>query len=189
MATIKDIAKITGCSVMTVSRALNNPELVKEETRNKILAASQKVGYVQNRGARALVKRCTFNICVYIPSSLEATETFVAQTVSSIGEQLGKLGYSLSLCRKISPEHNFDGVIAVGLHIEEEDAFISLSKQKPAAHRPINSTTHTMLTRVGYGLRRVGREVFHARRIQQQSFVFSRRGGNNARQQRRERLG
>lgn len=132
MATIKDIAKITGCSVMTVSRALNNPELVKEETRNKILAASQKVGYVQNRGARALVKRCTFNICVYIPSSLEATEIFVAQTISAIGEQLGKLGYSLSLCRKISAEHNFDGVIAVGLHIEEEDAFIELSGQKPA---------------------------------------------------------
>lgn len=132
MATIKDIAKLTGCSVMTVSRALNNPEMVKEETRNKILEASEKVGYVQNRGARALVKGCTFNICVYIPSSLEATEIFVAQTVSSIGEQLGKLGYSLSLCRKIAVEHNFDGIIAVGLNIEEEDAFIKLSEQKPA---------------------------------------------------------
>lgn len=132
MATIKDIAKITGCSVMTVSRALNNPELVKEETRNKIIAASQKVGYVQNRGARALVKGCTFNICVYIPASLEAVETFVAQTVSSIGEQLGNLGYSLSLCRKIPVLHNFDGVIAVGLNIEDEDAFIKLSEQKPS---------------------------------------------------------
>ncbi len=132
MATIKYIAKITGCSVMTVSRALNNPELVKEETRKKILAALESLGYVQNRVARALVKGCTFNICVYIPASLEATETFVAQTVSSIGEQLGKRGYSLSLCRNVAFEHHFDGVIAVGLHIEDEDEFIALSKEKPA---------------------------------------------------------
>lgn len=117
---------------MTVSRALNNPELIKEETRKKILAASESLGYVQNRGARALVKGCTFNICVYIPASLEATETFVAQTVSSIGEQLGKRGYSLSLCRNVASEHHFDGVIAVGLHIEDEDEFIALSKEKPA---------------------------------------------------------
>ena len=117
---------------MTVSRALNNPELVKDATRNKILAASESLGYVQNRGARALVKGCTFNICVYIPSSLNAMDIFVAQTVSAIGEQLGKLGYSLTLRRNMRLEDNFDGMIAVGLNIEDEDKFIQISRQKPA---------------------------------------------------------
>lgn len=132
MATIKDIAKVSGCSVMTVSRALNTPELVREETRKKIFAAAEAMGYVQNIGARALVKGCTYNICVYIPSSLDATEAFVSQTVSSIGERLGEIGYSLTLRRKMTVEDNFDGIIAMGLHIEDEDEFIRISKQKPA---------------------------------------------------------
>ena len=74
MATIKDIAKITGCSVMTVSRALNNPELVKKETLDRIMEAVESTGYVQNRVARSLIKGCTYNICVYIPAALDATE-------------------------------------------------------------------------------------------------------------------
>lgn len=132
MATIKDIAKITGCSVMTVSRALNNPDIVKKETLDKIMAAVDATGYVQNRVARSLIKGCTFNICVYIPSALDATESFVAQTVSSIGERLGNLGYSLSLRRKLVVNDNFDGIIAAGLNIEEEDDFEKASALKPA---------------------------------------------------------
>lgn len=132
MATIKDIAKITGCSVMTVSRALNNPELVKKETLDRIMEAVESTGYVQNRVARSLIKGCTYNICVYIPASLDATESFVAQTISSIGERLGVLGYSLSLRRKISMDDNFDGIIAAGLNIEDEDEFEKISASKPA---------------------------------------------------------
>lgn len=132
MATIKDIAKMTGCSVMTVSRALNNPEIVKKETLDKILAAVDATGYVQNRVARSLIKGCTFNICVYIPSTLDATESFVAQTISSIGERLGNLGYSLSLRRKLVIDDNFDGIIAAGLNIEDEDEFVRASAIKPS---------------------------------------------------------
>lgn len=132
MATIKDIAKMTGFSAMTVSRVINNPEVVKKETRDKIMAAVEEVGYTQNRVARSLIKGCTFNICVYIPSSLDATESFVAQTISSIGEQLGNLGYSLSLRRKLVIDDNFDGIIAAGLNIDDEDVFERCAKIKPA---------------------------------------------------------
>lgn len=132
MVTINDIAKIAGVSVMTVSRALNEPERVSEATRNRIMAVVDKLGYVQNRGARSLAKGCAFNIGLYIPSDLDSTDIFVARTVSAIGERLGSLGYSLSFRRRMSVDGNCDGMIAVGLHIDEEDEFMRISEQKPA---------------------------------------------------------
>lgn len=132
MVTINDIAKIAGVSVMTVSRALNEPERVSEATRNRIMAIVDKLGYVQNRGARSLAKGCAFNIGLYIPSDLDSTDIFVARTVSAIGERLGSLGYSLSFRRRMSVDGNCDGMIAVGLHIDEEDEFMRISEQKPA---------------------------------------------------------
>ena len=132
MVTINDIAKIAGVSVMTVSRALNEPDRVSEATRDKIMAVVDKLGYVQNRDARSLAKGCAFNIGLYIPSDLDSTDIFVARTVSAIGERLGSLGYSLSFRRKMSIDVNCDGIIAVGLHIDEEDEFLRISEQKPA---------------------------------------------------------
>ena len=132
MATIKDIAKMTGCSAMTVSRVLNNPALVKPETRRKILAAVESSDYTQNRVARSLVKGCSYNILVYIPSMLDISEPFVAHTVSAIGERLGMSGYSLSLRRSMAIDNNCDGVIAMGLNIEDEESFLAIAQKKPA---------------------------------------------------------
>lgn len=132
MVNIKDIARMTGFSVMTVSRALNQPQLVKPDTLRKILDAVQSSGYVQNRVARSLVTGFAYNICLYIPSTLKAVDSFVAQTVSAIGEQLGKLGYSLTFRRNLSLDDNFDGIIAAGLNIDEEEIFAEISKVKPA---------------------------------------------------------
>ncbi|MFC3284681.1 LacI family DNA-binding transcriptional regulator [Litchfieldella rifensis] len=55
--TITDIAKHVGMTNMTVSRALNKPDKVKPETREKILAAAQKLGYVPNAFASHLRSR------------------------------------------------------------------------------------------------------------------------------------
>lgn len=132
MVNIKDIARMTGFSVMTVSRVLNQPELVKPETYQTVMAAIRESGYVQNRVARSLVTGRAHNICIYIPPSLDATTSFVAQTVSAIGEKLGTLGYSLTFKRTMTVDDNFDGIIAVGLHIDDEDDFVKVSKQKPA---------------------------------------------------------
>ena len=132
MVTINDIAKVTGFSVMTVSRVLNESEKVKEDTRKKIMHAVEKLGYVQNRGARSLAMGKAFNIYLYIPETLDCTETFVAQTVSAIGERLGSLGYSLSVRRQMQSNGNCDGIIAMGLNIEDESEFMRISEEKPA---------------------------------------------------------
>ena len=53
--TLKGLAKITGYSAITISRALNKPDLVTEKTREKILYAVKKYHYSPNNVAKALV--------------------------------------------------------------------------------------------------------------------------------------
>ena len=54
--TLKDIAKRTGVSYSTVSRAVNQEtaSLVNPRTREKVLRAVEKYGYIPNRYARSL---------------------------------------------------------------------------------------------------------------------------------------
>lgn len=53
-ATLSDVAKACGVSSQTVSRALNDSPLVRPETRAKVMAAVETVGYEPNLAARAL---------------------------------------------------------------------------------------------------------------------------------------
>ncbi|WGS65074.1 LacI family DNA-binding transcriptional regulator [Marinitoga aeolica] len=54
---IKDIANLAEVSVATVSRVINNPEKVKEETRKKVLEIIEKYGYEPDYSAKSLRKR------------------------------------------------------------------------------------------------------------------------------------
>ena len=47
--TLNDVAKAAGVSVSTVSRALNQPERVRESTRQRVLLAIDDLGYVSRR--------------------------------------------------------------------------------------------------------------------------------------------
>lgn len=62
MGTIKDIAKIAGVSISTVSLVLNNKGYVRPETRQKVLDAIQKMNYKPSRPARKLATGKTGNI-------------------------------------------------------------------------------------------------------------------------------
>jgi len=53
-ATMKDIARETGFSINTVSRALRNDSLLSEKTRKKICDAAEQFGYIQNSMAYSL---------------------------------------------------------------------------------------------------------------------------------------
>ena len=54
--TIKDIARLSGVSVSTVSRVLNNRPDVSEESRRRVRSVIENASYIPNNTARDLVK-------------------------------------------------------------------------------------------------------------------------------------
>ena len=54
MVSMKDIAGRCGVSVATVSKALNGHQDIGEETRRRITAMAEELGYMANSAARAL---------------------------------------------------------------------------------------------------------------------------------------
>jgi len=62
MVSMKDIAKRCGVSVATVSKALNGQRDIGEETRKRICAAAEEMGYMANSVARALKTNRSYNL-------------------------------------------------------------------------------------------------------------------------------
>lgn len=67
MTNIRDLAKIAGVSVTTVSRVLNNHPYVKEEKRRAVLEAIRQSNYQQNINAVHLSMGKTFLVGVVVP--------------------------------------------------------------------------------------------------------------------------
>src|SRR4051795_1485051 len=75
-AVMYDVARLAGVSHQTVSRVINGSEHVRAETRDRVLAAMEKLDYRPNSVARALVTGksktlgvVTFNTTLYGPAS------------------------------------------------------------------------------------------------------------------------
>jgi LacI family transcriptional regulator len=66
-ATIRDVAAKAGVSVATVSRALNEPDLVRAETSRQVLDAAKSLRYVPNTAARSLSARRSHTVGVLLP--------------------------------------------------------------------------------------------------------------------------
>ncbi len=60
--TIRDVARASGVHVSTVSRTFSAPHLVNPDTRDRVLASAEVLGYRPNRAARALITGRTHNL-------------------------------------------------------------------------------------------------------------------------------
>lgn len=67
-ATIHDVSRIAGVSVMSVSRAMRGVEGVSEETRNRILRIARELHYTPNSNARALARTEADLIGISLPT-------------------------------------------------------------------------------------------------------------------------
>lgn len=66
-ATIRDVARVAGVSVATVSRALNGAQNVLPGTRQKILDAARELRFTPSVAARSLITRRTDTIGALLP--------------------------------------------------------------------------------------------------------------------------
>ncbi|MBE6944399.1 MAG: LacI family transcriptional regulator [Ruminococcaceae bacterium] len=91
---IKDVAMRAGVSTMTVTRTINNPELVKESTREKVQAVIRELGYVPDRTAMALRsgKSKTVGLTLF-----DIENPFISKLVMHMDRRLQKRGYSVLL--------------------------------------------------------------------------------------------
>jgi LacI family transcriptional regulator len=65
-ATIKDVARLSGCSIKTVSRVINHEPHVTDATRARVLAAVRACGYTPNQSARRLVQQKSYAVCILV---------------------------------------------------------------------------------------------------------------------------
>lgn len=93
--TIKTIANELGISFSTVSKALNNSSLVKEETRQIVWAKAKELGYSPNMLARGLRGKETKMIAAIINDTVNSVISYMLNAITC---EMNKYGYTLMVC-------------------------------------------------------------------------------------------
>ena len=92
--TIKDIAKLSGTSVATVSRVINNDNKVRKDLKEKVLAVIKENNYIPNTIGRSLRKSKSEMILVMLPT---LSNPFYSKILKGIEERASELGYGILL--------------------------------------------------------------------------------------------
>lgn len=112
MATIKDIAQLTGVNAATVSRALSGSKGVSEETRRKIIAQAHALNYVSNKREIAYTTEAMRTIGLVCP---ELRSEYYSEIVDAVQTRVRASGYSTILAvSNFSPEEEQEAVTVFG---------------------------------------------------------------------------
>lgn len=98
MASLKDISKICGVSVATVSKALNDHKDIGEETKKYIKEVAKEIGYSPNLSARALKTNKTHGIGVlFVDDAMSGlTHDYFSRVLDSFKRTAEKNGYDIT---------------------------------------------------------------------------------------------
>ncbi len=133
MTTIKDVAKKSGFSITTVSRALNGFDDVSEETKKKIEKVAKELNYYPNAMARSLAKKGS-NTFGYILCGLErgTKHVIIQEFLCAIYDFAKEVDYDVLIMTVDSKkpgsksylqfvrEHNLSGIIVSGITTDEK---------------------------------------------------------------------
>ncbi|WP_198089139.1 LacI family DNA-binding transcriptional regulator [Variovorax sp. E3] len=93
-ATLHDVAREAGVSLITASRALSNPAVVSEGTIAKVQEAVQRTGYIPNLLAGSLKSKRSLMVACLVPAISVAQ---FLPTVQSLTSSLDAAGYQVIL--------------------------------------------------------------------------------------------
>lgn len=120
---IDDVAAAAGVSPATVSRAINNPHMVRASVRARIVEIAESMGYSADGAARALATRRSLAVGAIIPTLNNA---MFARIIDGVQQRLYKSNYMLLLATsdydaekelrnaRVMLERSVDGLIIVG---------------------------------------------------------------------------
>ena len=135
VTTLKDVARVSGFSTSTVSRALTGTGSVDPRTRERIESVARDLGYRPHEGARLLVTQRS-NVIGVIVATLEPNRRighpFLRELLDAVRYSAGEGNYDLLLLAghpDESPEHyvhralsrRVDGLVLLGIDRREVD--------------------------------------------------------------------
>ena len=106
MVSMKDIAKRCGVSVATVSKALNGQPDIGGETRARIAAVAEEMGYMTNSAARALKTNRTYHLGVLFVDERQSglSHEYFSTVLESFKVEAESHGYDITFIN-----HNVGG--------------------------------------------------------------------------------
>lgn len=126
MAGIKEIAKITGLSLATVSRVFNESHLVSPKTREKVLKAAEELDYQPNIMAAALRSGKSKIIGVIVP---EVNNFFFSGIINGIEKIVSDSGYNIIISQSHEFQEKENEALNSFLKLKVEGILISISKE------------------------------------------------------------
>jgi LacI family transcriptional regulator len=93
--TLKDVARLSGVSAMTVSRVINGGERVSPQTRQRVEQAIAELGYVPSRVARGLIRQKTHTLALMVPDVANPFFTLIVRGAEDVAR---RADYRVILC-------------------------------------------------------------------------------------------
>src|SRR3954454_24135010 len=134
--TIRQLARISGVSIGTVSRALNGYADVNPDTRERIMRLARELDYTPAAAARSLVTQRSHVIGVFLETgegNPDLQHPFFHEVLVGLKHQIGARGYDLLLFASEHPgngygdhsylkrarHHSVEGVVLMGVDAED----------------------------------------------------------------------
>lgn len=135
MPNMRDIARLSGVSIATVSRYINNNGYVSDEVKDKIQQVIDELNYKPNALARAIFTKSSRTIGLMVPN---ISNPFFNQMALTIEKYANNNGYSIFLCNtednpekeknyiNILQSHRVEGIIIARSQCKEEYSTIDI---------------------------------------------------------------
>ena len=165
--TIEDIAAAADVGIATVSRTLNHPDIVRKDTRDKIMKVVHELGYIRSGAARALASKQTFTVGAIIPTLNNA---IFAACMDGFERVLSEANYTLLITvTKFDRDHEtlqlhkllergVDAVLLIGLD-HSKQSFALLEKSKVCAVSIFGSRKSGKLPCIGFDNRKASENI------------------------------
>ncbi len=129
---LKDVAKKAKVDISTVSRALSNSPLLKEETKRQIIALAEELGYYPDALARGLASKRSQNIGLVLPDMVTLQGPFYVEVLRGVEQRADENGYNLLLTAVKDKEKSktylplikgrrMDGFLLINEHVTIEE--------------------------------------------------------------------
>ncbi|WP_178989310.1 LacI family DNA-binding transcriptional regulator [Winogradskyella schleiferi] len=134
--TIKQLSSLSGYSISTVSKALNNKHEISKATRDTIKTIAKQHNYVPNNYAVSLRMQKTGSIAVILP---EVTKTCYSHSLCHLQKTAENFGYRILLYQSFNcntkelnyikslSDGSIDGIIVVSSENKQKSHYINNS--------------------------------------------------------------